>query len=170
MHVPLILNGDPRVESDLTTAYLSDVIERKDLGTWLEGAPTDPDYRPGSRYGVPADGPGSPARLGIRFTSWIIDALVSAGGAYLAFGPTNWGSTAVFLAINLLMLPLFGATIGQFFCGLRLMPVSGRSPMVLRALIRTLLMALLIPLVIQGRDRQLGHDMAAGVLVIRATS
>lgn len=149
-------------------AYGANVIERKDLGGWLSG-PTAPEgYRPGARFGLPADGPGSPAPISRRILSMLVDASIAAAGNWLLLNGSQWGTTIIFLAINVVMLTLFGATLGQLLLGLRVLPVKGRSPMVLRALIRSLMMMLLIPVVISNSDRQLGHDMAAGVSVVRS--
>ena len=50
---------------------------------------------------------------------------------------------------------------------IRVHPVRGRTPMVLRALIRTGAMLLLLPACVWTRDAQPLHDLAAGTAVVR---
>ena len=48
----------------------------------------------------------------------------------------------------------------------RVVPVSGRSPMLLRAVVRTALMLLVLPAVVWNRDTQPLHDVVAGTAVV----
>ena len=47
-----------------------------------------------------------------------------------------------------------------------MLSVSGRSPMLLRAAVRTALMLLVLPAVVWNRDGQPLHDAAAGTAVV----
>jgi uncharacterized RDD family membrane protein YckC len=144
------------------------VIERKDLGAWLDGAPQEEGYVKGSSLGLPADGPGSVAPFWRRPVSLLLDwglcMLVSA----FVFSGDALANLVLFVAVNVLFLSLFGATPGQFALRVRVLPVSGRSPMVLRAVVRTALMLLLLPAVVWNRDAQPLHDVAAGTAVVTA--
>ncbi|WP_058234064.1 RDD family protein [Devriesea agamarum] len=144
------------------------MVERKDLGSWLEGPPRDETYVPGSAFGLPAAGPGSVAGRGRRALSLIIDYALAAVTSYLFFGYSALSIWVLFVSINIVMLTLFGATIGQFVLGLRVLPVRKRWPMIMRALVRTALLMLVVPLLIWTRDRQAGHDFVAGTAVIKA--
>lgn len=144
------------------------MIERKDLGAWLEGPPVDAEYVPGSRLGLPADGSGSVAPFGRRVLSLLIDwglcLLVSqftAKGAPMA-------TLALFAAENILLISLFGLTVGQLVMRVRVTPVAGRMPILVRSLLRTALLLLVIPGIIWNRDRQPLHDVAAATAVVRA--
>ena len=143
------------------------MIERKDLGSWMDGPPVEPDYVPGSAIGLPADGPGSPASFWRRAASLWLDWMLCLVVAYLLPGNSPLMANAVFAVVNIGMLTLFGATPAQFLLGLRVRPVTGQQPMVIRALLRTVLMHLVIPGVIWNRDRQPLHDVAAGTAVVR---
>lgn len=144
------------------------MIERKDLGSWLEGPPVAEDYVPGTDLGLPPAGPGSAAPFGRRVLTLALDWALCMGVSYLAFSYSALAISLLFVGMNLLMLSLFGATAGQFALGLRVLPVRGRMPMPVRALIRTALMHLLIPAMVWNKDRQPLHDVAAGTAVVRA--
>lgn len=133
----------------------------------MDGAPVDEGYVRGSSIGLPAQGPGSVAPFWRRPLSLVADwglcMLVSA----LVFSGDALANLVLFVVVNLLFLSLFGATPGQYVLKLRVMPVSGRSPMILRALVRAVLMLLLLPAVVWNRDSQPLHDVVAGTAVVR---
>lgn len=142
------------------------MIDRKDLGSWMDGPPADEGYVKGSSFGLPPEGPGSVAPFWRRpltlLLDWGLCLLVSA----VVFSGDALANLLLFVAVNVLFLSLFGATPGQFVLRLRVLPVSGRSPMVLRALVRTALMLLLLPAVVWNRDSQPLHDVVAGTAVV----
>lgn len=142
------------------------VIERKDLGGWIDGAPQEADYVKGSSLGLPADGPGSVAPFWRRPLALLIDWGLCMLLSALAFQGDPLANLMLFVAMNVLFLTLFGATPGQFALRLRVMPVRGRTPMIGRAVLRIGLMLLLLPAVVWNRDAQPLHDVAAGTAVV----
>ena len=142
------------------------VIERKDLGSWMDGAPHEEGYIKGSAIGLPADGPGSVAPFWRRPLSLVIDWALCMLISALVFHGDPLANLLLFVAVNVLFLTLFGATPGQFALRLRVMPVRGRTPMIGRAVVRTGLILLLLPAVIWNRDAQPLHDVAAGTAVV----
>ncbi len=144
------------------------MIDREDLGSWIEGAPTDPDYVKGSGLGLPASGPGSVASIGLRFVSYAIDWSLCLVASLLLHDSSPALVWPLFTAMNVVLLTLFGATAGQFVLRLRVVPVARRWPMVLRALVRTVLLLLLLPTLVWNRDGQPLQDVAAGTAVVRA--
>ena len=138
------------------------MIDRKDLGSWMDGPPADEGYVKGAALGLPPEGPGSVAPFWRRPLSLVIDWGLCMLVSGLVFSGDALANLILFVAVNVLFLSLFGATPGQFVLKLRVLPVSGRSPMVLRALVRTVLMLLLLPAVVWNRDSQPLHDVVAG--------
>lgn len=132
----------------------------------MEGAPAHEGYVKGSSLGLPAEGRGSVGPFWRRLVSLLIDwglcMLVSA----FVFNGDALANLVLFVAVNLLFLTLFGSTPGQFVLRLRVVPVRGRSPMLLRAVVRIVLMLLLLPAAVWNRDRQPLHDVVAGTAVI----
>lgn len=150
------------------TRYSEPVIDREDLGSWMQGAPTAPEHVPGSSYGLPAAGPGSVAPMGLRLGSYAIDWLLCAGLSMLLRDGSPALVWPLWAAMNIVLLTLFGATAGQFVMRLRVVPVARRWPMVARALVRTVLVMLLLPVLVINRDRQGLQDVASGTAVVRA--
>ncbi|NMA78721.1 MAG: RDD family protein [Actinomycetales bacterium] len=142
------------------------MIERKDLGSWIDGAPHEEGYVKGSAIGLPADGPGAVAPFWRRPLSTVIDWALCMLISALFLEGDALANLLLFASMNVLFLTLFGATPGQFVLRLRVMPVRGRTPMIGRAVVRTALILLLLPAVIWNRDAQPLHDAAAGTAVV----
>jgi hypothetical protein len=147
--------------------YSDGVIEREDLGTWIEGTPTEEGYVRGARWGLPADGPRSVAGSGRRLISLFVDWGLVSLLSYLFFDFSNGMTLVLFACVNLLLITLFGSTPGQFALRVQVTPVRGRIPMVLRAVIRTALLMLVVPGMIWNKDGQPLQDVAAGTAVVR---
>lgn len=143
------------------------MIERKDLGSWLDGVPGDPEYVRGSAIGLPAEGPGSVAPVWRRLLTLGVDWGLCVAGAMLFFQYDGFAVMGGFVLLNVLFISLFGATPGQFVLRVRVLPVAGRRPMPVRALVRTGLMLLILPAVVWNRDAQPLHDVVAGTAVVR---
>ncbi|ATG54800.1 RDD family protein [Brachybacterium ginsengisoli] len=144
------------------------MIDRKDLGSWMEGAPAAEGYVKGSSLGLPPEGPGSVAPFWRRPLALVVDWGLCLAISALVLSGDALANLVLFAVVNVLFLSLFGATPGQYVLRTRVLPVSGRSPMVLRAAVRTVLMLLLLPAVVWNRDAQPLHDVVAGTAVVRA--
>jgi uncharacterized RDD family membrane protein YckC len=143
------------------------VIEREDLGSWLEGPPVEEGYVKGARLGLPAEGHGSVAPVGRRFLSLCIDWALIAVLSHVLLHDDPSGTLILFAAENLLLITLFGVTVGQFIMRIGVRSVRGRMPMVLRALIRSVLLVLVVPSMFWNKDGQPLQDVAAGTAVVR---
>jgi uncharacterized RDD family membrane protein YckC len=69
--------------------------------------------------------------------------------------------------MNLLLVGTLGCTIGQRLLGIRVVRLDGAGAGPFRALIRTALLAVVIPAVIWDRDTRGFHDKIAGTVTIR---
>jgi uncharacterized RDD family membrane protein YckC len=155
-------------------------VDRRTLGSWLEGPPppTQPGeqgYR-GERLGLPEDGPGSIAsvgrRLGAVFIDWVLCYLIARG----AFGADSTRPSgqllvlAIFAAENMVLLATLGFTVGKRVVGIRVVSVRGskpRLPMPLDVVLRIVLLCLVVPAVIYDRDTRALHDRASGTAAVR---
>ena len=147
------------------------------------GAATGPseEFRyPGSRLGLPEDGPGSVATWGRRVLALLIDWLLAGLIASALTGRPMWAGgndyslmhTTVFFAMSAILTGLVGSTIGHRICSLRVAPVrEGKTfpvqPGLLAGIIRSVLICLEIPAVIFDRERRGLHDLAAKTIVVR---
>ncbi|RIJ70705.1 RDD family protein [Nakamurella silvestris] len=122
---------------------------------------------PGSRFGLPRDGAGSMASLGLRAGAFLIDITGSAliAWAFTApYAPTNW-SLLVWAIITVIPIAVFGQTPGQVVVGIRVAPL-GRKYVGLWAVPRTLLCSLIVPAVITDYDGRGLHDRWCRTVVV----
>ena len=143
--------------------------------------PTEEFRYPGSRLGLPEDGPGSVATWGRRVVALFVDWLIAGLIASAVTGKTMWAggndfNTAQlvsFFAMSAILTGLGGATIGNRLLGLRVIRTqpggTGYAAQVglLGGAIRAFLLCLIIPAVVYDRDRRGLHDKAANTIVVR---
>jgi uncharacterized RDD family membrane protein YckC len=139
-------------------------------------APSEYEY-PGQRRGLPRDGRGSIARPGRRIGALLID-VVSAGLVGFAFFSTPDPVTGVpfanpiaanviFFAVQILFIPLIGGSPGHRLMGMRLELASGGWVGMWRPIVRTVLLALIIPAVVWDADQRGLHDKIVGTVLVR---
>jgi len=123
---------------------------------------------------MPENGPGSLARFGRRLVAvmvdWFLATLIAAGLMGYRLGSGGLGPfkpLAVFVVMNLLLVGTLGFTIGHRLLGIRVVCVGGASAGPLRAAVRTMLLALVIPAVIWDRDTRGFHDKLARTVPVR---
>ncbi len=151
-----------------------DPSARSALGGWLDGPKLESgedewSYR-GERLGLPESGPGSLAgqgrRLGAIVVDWLIAlVIVVAIGWHPSSAQGQWGAIAIFGAEHLILLSLWGATLGKRLFGLRVGKLGGPLTPV-HVVIRTVLLLLVIPAVVWDRDGRGLHDRLAGTVEI----
>lgn len=148
------------------------MIGREDVGSWMEGPGRrdgDDQAYAGQRLGLPPDGPGSLASFGRRLAALTLDWLACVLIAR-AFADDAWLPLVVFAAENVLLLSTLGATFGMRLLGIRVVRLGSPGPVPPQyALVRTLLLALVIPATVWDRDGRGLHDRAAGTGVLRTS-
>lgn len=156
------------------------------LGSWLSGPGpfdagdgSDGNSRtgkyPGERLGLPEDGPGSIARTGRRLGALIVDWLIAYGLAALlmtlgviSFPLLSTAVLVIWMVIGTLAVRLFSFTPGQLALGLVVVPADGRTSIgIVRAFIRVVLIALIIPPLVSDSDLRGLHDRASFTAVLR---
>lgn len=142
-------------------------MDRDDLGSWLSGpraaaesAGIDLGF-PGERLGLPEQGPGSVAGWGRRFVALFIDWMVATAIARLFLPdvkPSTLGYSLTVLALFAvevaLLTSLLHASFGQRILGLRVVSLTDTPLSPPRAILRTLLVALVVPALLYDRDRR----------------
>jgi uncharacterized RDD family membrane protein YckC len=79
----------------------------------------------------------------------------------------NYWSLVTWFLLNVIGIGFFAASPGMVLLGLRVARVDGASYVFpLRAALRTVLIALLLPAVVWDRDHRGLHDKAAGTIVL----
>jgi uncharacterized RDD family membrane protein YckC len=150
------------------------VVDRRDLGSWLQGPTSGPDSTyPGERLGRPEVGPGSLARPGRRFGSLVIDWALCLLIARGFFGPEalqpngSLSVVGILVVVNVILVGTAGATVGQRLVGVQVERVDGGRPGLMKSLIRAVLLGLGIPplTMLWERDRRGLHDLLSQTLV-----
>lgn len=125
-------------------------------------------------HAAPESGPGSIASFGARLLAFLVDAALCVVVAVVTGnGPGDrlYGVTvyAAFLAIELLFVTLAGQTPGMRVAGVVVVRARDNGKPQLRwVLVRTLLLAAVVPALIP--DRRTGrwlHDRASGLATVR---
>ncbi|GFG69885.1 RDD family protein [Mycolicibacter senuensis] len=149
------------------------------FSSWLSGPesarPQLPEEAPGQRLGLPPTGPGSLAPMGRRVLALVVDWLVAYGlaglGLTLGLVTAELLATAVmviWLVLGMAALRLFGFTPGQYVFALRVVAVDGTGVGLIRAVVRGLLLALVVPALFVDADGRGLHDRATATAVVRS--
>ena len=142
---------------------------------WLEGPGYSRAEAPGARLGLPEAGPGSIAGFGPRTLAFLVDAVVAnliAGLPYLfgvrySPGVRTWVVAGVFMVVHFVAVSATGQTLGMRLLRLRVVRLSdGQDQRPGWVAVRTVLMALVIPVLIWDRDQRGMHDRAAGAVML----
>jgi uncharacterized RDD family membrane protein YckC len=132
----------------------------------------------------PESGPGAVAGVGVRLGAFIVDSVIAIAIAFAAgFRPShhNPGSPAAspsfeynfvvyaaFLAIELVFVSLAGQTPGMRLAGAAVINAADATKPRLRwVLVRTLLLAAVVPALIMDGTGRAMHDRAAATATVR---
>ncbi len=130
---------------------------------------------PGERFGLPRGGAGAVAGFGRRLVAvtvdWFLAMLIAGlfvGADPLAPGASNvsWIVLGVWFALTAASVAAFGITPGMAVLGLRVASLDSALVGVPRALLRTALLALVIPALARDADGRGWHDRATRTVVV----
>lgn len=133
----------------------------------------EPSKWPGERLGLPDKGPGSVARFGRRVLALVLDWLSALLIARLIFPSVDnqalsaW-TLLIFIVLQIVFIPTIGGSIGHRVCGMRVVTLTGQWVGLWRPVVRTLLLAAIVPLLVWDSDQRAFHDKVAGTVLIRA--
>lgn len=153
-------------------------MNRRDVGSWLEGPEAVREQKegeyPGSGLGLPESGPGSIARTGPRVLAlvvdWVLCSVIAAGLLGYRWGDPGLASfkpLLVFVIENVLLVGTLGMTIGHRLFGLQVVRDDGEAAGVVAAVIRTVLLAVVLPAIIWDKDQRGFHDRIAHTMILR---
>jgi uncharacterized RDD family membrane protein YckC len=133
------------------------------IESWLPGASPQADGpHPGERLGLPAEGVSSVAGLGRRAGALAIDW-------FLASPNLGWTVLGIWYLLTALPVAVFGASAGMTALGVRVASLDSAAVIgVPRALLRTALIALVLPPLARDEDGRGWHDRATRTVVVRS--
>ena len=143
------------------------MVDRSDIGSWLEGPPPDESTWPGKRLGRPRTGPGSIARVGPRLGAILIDWAIASLIAYWLFGGDDFAILAIFAVEQILLVGLLGYSIGHRVFSLQVQKIDGGPAGIPAAIVRSVLVCLVIPAVVFDADQRGLHDRAMGTVLVK---
>ncbi|MCC3299130.1 RDD family protein [Arthrobacter caoxuetaonis] len=143
------------------------MVDRRSIGSWLEGPPSDEENWPGRRLGRPRSGPGSIARVGPRLGAIIIDWALASVIAYAFFGGTEISILLVFAAEQIVLVGLLGYSIGHRVFSLQVQKLDGSAAGPLAGVVRALLLCLVIPALIFDADQRGLHDRVMSTVLVK---
>ncbi|MGO1507171.1 MAG: RDD family protein [Microbacteriaceae bacterium] len=123
---------------------------------------------PGERLGFPEAGPGSIARVGRRIAALAIDWAAAVIISIAFFQYDALATLLVFVVVQIVFIPTIGGSPGHRIVGMRVVLQNGAWVGLWRPIVRTLLLALVIPAVIWDQDQRGLHDKAVATVLIRA--
>jgi uncharacterized RDD family membrane protein YckC len=146
------------------------------LDSLLPGSNTGPaGAHPGDGLGLPATGVGSVAGFGRRLAALSIDwllgyliALLFSGSDAIGSPSLSWTVLGVWYLLTVVGVGVFAASPGMTVLGIRVASIDAAATIGLpRALLRTALIALVLPPLVRDTDGRGWHDRAARTVVVR---
>lgn len=126
-----------------------------------------PSRYPGERLGFPEQGRGSIARPGRRIIALVIDWGLAILVGLPFFHNDAWANLGIFVLMQILFIPTIGGSIGHRLLGLRLVALKGGWIGPWRPVVRTILLAVVVPALIWDSDQRGFHDKIAGTVLLR---
>jgi uncharacterized RDD family membrane protein YckC len=151
------------------------------IESWMPGTAAYPGdgqagAYPGERLGLPRRGPGSAAGFGRRLAALTIDWFLAYLIAGLFAGPDPFAPAGshlssivlgVWFVLTALPVAAFGITPGMAVLGVRVASLDSTLVGVPRAVLRTVLLALVVPALARDADGRGWHDRATKTVVVR---
>jgi uncharacterized RDD family membrane protein YckC len=131
------------------------------------------------RFGLPRQGPGSAAPMGVRLAALVIDwvlclLIVSAVTRHSlahpgdrAYQVTQYWTFLVCALEIYLLTAVSGLTVGKRLLGLKVIRTDGGRPGFGWAAVRTLLLFCAVPPLFGDKDQRGLHDRASDTIVVR---
>lgn len=147
------------------------------IESWLPGSPTGrggPGH-PGARFGLPESGHYAVAGVGRRIVGVCLDwalatvlVLAVAGPAALGTPDVRWWVLGTWFMITTLMVAVLGSSPGHLALGMRVARTDMAGVVgVPRALLRTAMIAVVLPVFFLDADGRGWHDRASTTIVVR---
>lgn len=135
-----------------------------DRRTFADAAPSE---YPGERLGLPREGRLSIGRSGRRIAALAVDFAVSAVLSLAFFHYDRWASLLLFVLLQAVFIPTIGGSVGHRLLGMRVIRLGGGWVGVWRPLVRSVLLAVLVPALVWDSDQRGFHDKVAGTVLVR---
>jgi uncharacterized RDD family membrane protein YckC len=150
------------------------------IESWMPGSGTGSMGRggeghPGQHFGLPAEGVSSVAGFGRRLAALVVDWLLGYLIAVLVLGSDEiggpnlpWAVLGIWFLLTAIPVAVFGASAGMTLVGIRVASIDSAAVIgIPRALLRTALIALIVPPLVRDSDGRGWHDRTVRSIVVR---
>lgn len=83
------------------------------------------------------------------------------------FDYDRWASLLLFVLLQAVFIPTIGGSVGHRLLGMRVIRLGGGWVGVWRPLVRSVLLAVLVPALVWDSDQRGFHDKVAGTVLVR---
>jgi uncharacterized membrane protein len=127
------------------------------------------------KLGLPETGYRSVGRVGRRIAALLLDWAIAYVIALLWLGLSEltqpglgqFAILGIFVALQIVSIPVLGGSIGHRALGLAVTPIRGGWVGLWRPLVRSLLLGIVIPALVWDADQRGFHDKIAGTVLVR---
>ena len=123
-------------------------------------------YWPGKKFGLPEQGPRSTPGWNKRIAGLAIDWAIAMAIGFLFFNYNSLAILATFILIHIIGGLILGGSPGHLLLGIRIAPVAGGRLGLVAPLVRPLLIALVIPPLMNDEDNRGAHDRLVGTILV----
>lgn len=148
------------------------------IDDWMPGAGPaggEAPAFPGEKLGLPHSGVSSVAGFGRRFAALAVDwllgyliAILILGAAAIGTPDLGWAVLGIWYLLTVVPVAVFGASAGMTVLGIRVASLGDVAVIgVPRALLRTAMVAIVVPPLLRDKDGRGWHDRVTRTVVVR---
>lgn len=121
---------------------------------------------PGKQFGLPESGPRSAPSWSRRIGGLVVDWLLAVALSFVFFDYNGVAIMAIFIALHALGGLLLAGSPGHLVFRMRIAPIRGGRLGMVAPLVRPLLIALVIPPLMNDSDMRGAHDRLVGTVLV----
>ena len=126
----------------------------------------DQDQWPGQQFGLPREGPRSVPGWNRRIVGLLVDWVLAMGVSAVFFQFNSFAILGVYIGVHIAGGLLLAGSPGPLVAKIRIAPIAGGRLGLLAPIVRPLLIALIIPALINDDDMRGAHDRLVGTILV----
>ena len=121
---------------------------------------------PGKKFGLPQSGPRSVPGWNRRIAGLLIDWVLAMGVSAVFFGFDSTAILLMYIALHIIGGLLVAGSPGHLITKIRIAPITGGRLGLLAPIVRPVLIALVIPPLLNDDDMRGAHDRLVGTILV----
>ena len=126
----------------------------------------DQDQWPGQQFGLPREGPRSVPGWNRRIVGLLIDWVLAMGISAVFFQFNSLAILGCYVGLHIIGGLLLAGSPGHLLTKIRIAPIAGGRLGLVAPIIRPVLIALLIPPLLNDDDMRGAHDRLVGTILV----